>query len=301
MRIIPTIPAILALLMPALVMQASAQDFGPTLTKIKDTATITLGHREASVPFSYLDDNQRPIGFSLALCGLVVDNVKAKLGLGNLNVAYQAVNSSNRIPLVKNGTVDTECGSTANTVGRQKEVGFSVTVYVPQFKWIALKAAGVHSDDDLKEKTVVVTQGTNTAQFLAKLNADRGLGLKILRAKDHAESFLLVESGRAAAFMEDDILLAGLKANAKNPDAFTLLADSYPSDPYALMFRKDDQAFKQLVDDVLIAAMRAGAYDTLYAQWFENPIPPRGINLAYPMSEKLKALIKDPNDKANGQ
>jgi glutamate/aspartate transport system substrate-binding protein len=301
MRCIVKTTIALLLLLAAFSWQASAQDLGPTLAKIKEAATITVGHREASVPLSYLDDSQKPIGFSVALCGLVADKIKTKLGLRELNVAYQSVNSSNRIPLVKNATVDIECGSTANTIARQKEVGFSVSMYVPQFRWLARKDSGLTSSEDLKDKTVVVTQGTNTAQFVAKLNADKGLGMKILHAKDHAESFLLVESERASAFMEDDILLAGLKANAKNPDDFTWLADSYPSDPYALMFRKDDQPFKQLVDETLIEAMQAGVYDALYTRWFESPIPPRGINLAFPMSQKLKALISQPNDKANGQ
>ena len=201
---------------------ASAQSPGPTLQKIKEAGTITIGHRDSSVPFSYLDDSQKPIGFSLELCGLVVAKIKAKLGLADLKMAYQAVNSSNRIPLVKNGTVDIECGSTANTIARQQEVAYSVIFYAPQFKWISLKSAGVKSTDDLKGKTVVVTQGTNTAQFVAKLNTEKGLGMKILQGKDHAESFLLVETGRATAFMEDDILLAGLKANARIARQFRL-------------------------------------------------------------------------------
>src|SRR5256714_15001064 len=166
---------------------SSAEGLGPTLQRIKDAGTITIGHREASVPFSYLDDNQKPIGFSVGLCSLVVAKVKAKLGLSDLKVAYQAVNSSNRIPLVKNGTVDIECGSTANTVTRQNEVSFSVTTFVPQFKWVTRKDSGVKSAADLKGKTVVVTQGTNTAQFVARLNTEKGLGMKILQGKDHAE------------------------------------------------------------------------------------------------------------------
>ena len=202
---------------------ASAQSLSPTLQKIKDAGTITIGHRDSSVPFSYLDNDQKPIGFSLELCDLVVAKIKAKLGQPGLKVAYQAVNSSNRIPLVKNGTVDIECGSTANTIQRQNEVSFSLIFYAPQFKWIALKSAGIKTTDDLKGKAVVVTQGTNTAQFVAKLNTDKALGMKILQGKDHAESFLLVQTGRASAFMEDDILLAGLKATAQAPDEFAFL------------------------------------------------------------------------------
>src|ERR1700719_3924962 len=280
---------------------ASAQSLSPTLQKIKDSGTITIGHRDSSVPFSYLDDSQKPIGFSLELCNLVVAKIKARLGQPDLKVAYQAVNSSNRIPLVKNGTVDIECGSTANTIPRQEEVAYSVIFYAPQFKWISLKSSGLKTTDDLKGKSVVVTQGTNTAQFVAKLNTDKALGMKILQGKDHAESFLLVETGRASAFMEDDILLAGLKANSSSPDNFAFLGDAFPSDPYGVMMSKGDPGIKQIVDDALTEAMKSGLYDKLYTKWFETPIPPKNINLKFPQSEKLKALIKTPSDKANGQ
>ena len=280
---------------------ASAQSLSPTLQKIKDAGTITIGHRDSSVPFSYLDNDQKPIGFSLELCDLVVAKIKAKLGQGGLKVAYQAVNSSNRIPLVKNGTVDIECGSTANTIARQQEVAYSVIFYAPQFKWIALTSSNLKTTDDLKGKAVVVTQGTNTAQFVAKLNAEKSLGMKILQGKDHAESFLLVDTGRASAFMEDDILLAGLKANAASPDNFVFLTDAFPSDPYGVMMSKGDGEFKKLVDDALIEAMKSGLYDKLYTKWFETSIPPKNINLKFPQSEKLRELVKSPSDKANGQ
>src|SRR5579859_6999649 len=280
---------------------SSAQSLSPTLQKIKDAGTVTIGHRDSSVPFSYLDNNQKPIGFSLELCDLVVAKIKAKLGQPGLKVAYQAVNSSNRIPLVKNGTVDIECGSTANTIARQQEVAYSVIFYAPQFKWIALKSSGLKSTDDLKGKTVAVTQGTNTAQFVAKLNTEKALGMKILQGKDHAESFLLVETGRASAFMEDDILLAGLKATSGSPDNFAFLTDAFPSDPYGVMMAKGDGEFKKLVDDALIEAMKSGLYDKLYTKWFEAAIPPKNINLKFPQSDKLKELVKSPSDKANGQ
>jgi glutamate/aspartate transport system substrate-binding protein len=280
---------------------ASAQSLGPTLQKIKESGTITIGNRDSSVPFSYLDGSQKPIGFSVELCNLVVARIKTRLALPDLKVAYQAVNSSNRIPLVKNGTVDIECGSTANTIARQQEVAYSVIFYAPQFKWISLKSSRLKTTDDLKGKTVAVTQGTNTSQFVAKLNADKGLGMKILQGKDHAESFLLVETGRASAFMEDDILLAGLKATAGSPDNFAFLTDAFPSDPYGVMMSKGDPDFKRLVDDALTEAMKSGLYDKLYTKWFESPIPPKSINLNFPQSEKLRELVKAPSDKANGQ
>ncbi|MFF2323969.1 transporter substrate-binding domain-containing protein [Agrobacterium sp. NPDC058088] len=289
------------LLLTCVAQTATAADLGPTLQKIKDTGTITIGHRESSVPLSYLDDSQTPIGFSIDLCTLVVDKLKADLSLPDLKVVYQPVNSSNRIPLVENGTVDIECGSTANTIPRQAQVAFSVTTFAPQFKWIALASARVNTTDDLKGKTVAVTQGTNTSQFVARLNTEKNLGMSILQGKDHAESFLLVQTGRASAFMEDDILLAGLKANAKDPASLTFLSDAFPSDPYGLMISKSDPSFKKLVDDALVAAMQSDTYDKLYTKWFESKIPPKGINLEFPMSDKLKALVKTPSDKANGQ
>jgi glutamate/aspartate transport system substrate-binding protein len=289
---------LLAALCPSI---AAAQNLGATLQKIKSSGTITIGNRDSSIPFSYLDNSQKPIGFSLDLCGLVVAKIKSTLALPDLKVAYQGVNSSNRIPLVKNGTVDIECGSTANTIPRQNEVAFSVTTYAPQFKWIALKTSDLKTTADLKGKSVVVTQGTNTSQFVAKLNTEKELGMKILQGKDHAESFLLVQTGRASAFMEDDILLAGLKATAAAPDDFAFLADAFPSDPYGLVVSKDDPGFKKLVDDALTEAMKSGEYDKLYTKWFGAPIPPKNVNLQFPQSDKLKALIKSPSDKANGQ
>ncbi|OAS24905.1 transporter substrate-binding domain-containing protein [Methylobacterium platani] len=283
----------------ALMVGARADDLTGTLKKVKETDTITLGYRETSVPFSYLDGNQKPIGFSIDLCGQVVEAVKKKLGMPDLKVAYNPVNSATRLPLVANGTVDLECGSTANQLARQKQVAFSVSTFVAQFKWLTRTDSGIAAPDDLKGKTVAVTSGTNTSQFLNKLNQEEGLKLTISQGKDHAESFLLVDTGRASAFMEDDILLAGLKANAKDPSRFKILDKSYSADPYALMFRRDDPAFKALVDDTLVGLMKSGAFAKLYAKWFESPIPPRELNLDFPMSEKLKELIKSPSDKAN--
>lgn len=283
----------------ALVAGANADDLTGTLKKVKDTGTITLGYRETSVPFSYLDGSQKPIGFSIDLCGKVVEAVKAKLGLPDLKVAYNPVNSATRLPLVANGTVDLECGSTANQLARQKQVAFSVSTFVAQFKWLTRTDSGIATPDDLKGKTVAVTAGTNTAQFLNKLNQEDGLKLTISQGKDHAESFLLVDTGRAEAFMEDDILLAGVKANAKDPSRFRILDKSYSADPYALMFRREDPAFKALVDETLIGLMTSGEFAKLYAKWFETPIPPKDLNLNFPMSDKLKELTKSPSDKAN--
>lgn len=291
--------ALAATMTLALMTGANAEDLTGTLRKVKDAGTITLGYRESSVPFSYLDGNQKPVGFSIDLCGKVVEAVKKKLGVPDLKVAYNPVNSAIRLPLVANGTVDLECGSTANQLARQKQVAFSVSTFVAQFKWLTRTDSGIETPDDLKGKTVAVTAGTNTAQFLNKLNQEDGLKLSIAQGKDHAESFLLVDTGRAAAFMEDDILLAGVKANAKDPSRFKILDKAYSADPYALMFRREDPAFKTLVDETLVGLMKSGAFTELYVKWFETPIPPRDLNLNFPMSDQLKELIKSPSDKAN--
>ncbi len=278
---------------------AETQDLGGTLKKARETGVITIGHRDSSIPLSYLDDKLQPVGFSIELCKHVVEAVKAKLALPNLTVKYNPVTSATRLPLVANGTVDIECGSTANMTSRQTQVGFSYTFFVPQFKWITRTNNDVKSADDLRGKTVAVTAGTNTALFVNKLNNEGKLGMTIMQGKDHAESFLLVETGRAGAWMEDDILIAGFRANAKNPADFKLLDNSYPSDPYALMIRKDDEQFKSLVDETLAALMRSGEFEKLYTQWFERPIPPRAINIQLPMSDALKRAVKEPNDKPN--
>jgi glutamate/aspartate transport system substrate-binding protein len=278
---------------------AKAQSLEGTLKKMKETGIITIGHRDSSIPLSYLDDKLQPVGFSLDLCKHVVKAAKAKLGMPDLKVAYNPVTSATRIPLIANGTVDIECGSTANMTTRQRQVGFSYTFFVPQFKWITRTNNDIKTAADLRGKTVAVTAGTNTALFVNKLNNEEKLGMTIMPGKDHAESFLLVETGRASAWMEDDILVAGFRANAKNPGDFKLLDKFYPSDPYALMIRKDDRQFKTLVDETLAKLMSSGEFEKLYAQWFERPIPPKGINIQLPMSDELKRDVKEPNDKPN--
>jgi glutamate/aspartate transport system substrate-binding protein len=278
---------------------AAAQDPEGTLKKVKETGIFTIGYRESSLPLSYLDDKLMPVGFSIELCKHVVDAVKAKSGVPDLNVKYNPVTSATRIPLVATGTVDIECGSTANMTIRQKQVGFSYTFFVPQFKWIVRADTNIKSADDLRGKTVAVTAGTNTTLFVNKMNSEENLGMTITQGKDHAESFLLVETGRASAWMEDDVLLAGFRANAKSPADFRLLDKSYPSDPYALMIRKDDPQFKALVDEALAQLMRSGEFEKLYSQWFERPIPPKGVNMDLPMSDALKQDIQEPNDKPN--
>ncbi|MBR0857422.1 amino acid ABC transporter substrate-binding protein [Bradyrhizobium liaoningense] len=273
----------------------SAAADSPTLDKIKSSGAITIGYREASIPFSYLGPDQKPVGFSLDLCAAIVDRIKEALKLPNVKVNYTPVNSSNRIPLIQSGTVDIECGGTANDKKRQEQVSFSVATFVSQPRWL-VKADGPKTAADLKGKTVVVTQGSNAVGFAQGVNAKEQLGFTIVQAKDHAESFLMLTTGRASAFMEDDILLAGLKAAAPNPNALTFLPEGYAKIYYGLMFTKGDAGFKALVDDVLSKQMASGQFEKTYAKWFNSPIPPKGENLAFPLSETLKDRIAHPSD-----
>lgn len=286
-------------LLPALLAvnasPAAAAD-SPTLDKIKSSGSITIGYREASIPFSYLGPDQKPIGFSLDLCAAIVDRIKEELKLPGLRVNYTPVNSSNRIPLIQSGTVDIECGGTANDKKRQEQVSFSVATFVSQPRWLVKAASGVKTAGDLKGKTVVATQGSNAVGFAQSVNAKAQLGLNIVQAKDHAESFLMLNTGRAVAFMEDDILLAGLKAAAPNPDALLFLSEGYAKIYYGLMFTKGDAGFKRLVDDVLSKQMASGQFEKTYAKWFTRPIPPKGENLAFPLTDELMERIAHPSD-----
>jgi glutamate/aspartate transport system substrate-binding protein len=293
----PRLPSFLAVLSALGVAHATAaMANSPTLSKIKSSGAITLGYREASIPFSYLGADQKPVGFSLDLCGAIVDRIKTTLKLPGLKVNLTPVNSSNRIPLIQNGTVDIECGGTANDKKRQEQVSFSVATFVSQPRWLVKADSALKSAADLKGKTVVVTQGSNAVGFAQAVNTQRGLGLNIVQAKDHAESFLMLTTGRATAFMEDDILLAGLKAAASNPNALAFLPEGYARIYYGLMFTKGDAEFKALVDDVLSKQMASGEFAKTYAKWFTSPIPPKDQNLAFPLSETLKERIAHPSD-----
>jgi glutamate/aspartate transport system substrate-binding protein len=268
-----------------------------TLQKIKDTGAITLGFRESSVPFSFLDAQQRPVGISMDLCQAVVAKIRQELKMPKLEVKQVAVNSSNRIPLVANGTVDIECGGTANNAARQKEAAFSVATFVSQPMWLVRTDSGVKKEADLDGKSIVVTQGSNAVNFARKAMRDDKIDMTVLTAKDHAESMLMLETGRAVAWLEDDILVAGEKANARNPAAFALVAGNFDNIYYGLMMHKDDPKFKALVDGVIGAMMKSGEFATLYKKWFESPIPPKNMNLNFPMTQKLKERIKAPSDK----
>ena len=290
------VPALAILGMAVLARAAMAAS--PTLEKIRSSGTITLGYREASIPFSYLGADQKPVGLSLDLCAAVVQRVSAALNLPNLKTATVAVNASNRIPLIQNGTVDIECGSTTTTVERQRQVAFSVATFVSQPRWLTLNASGITDATDLRGRSVVITQGSLNMLLAQKLNAEDKLDLTILQARDHAESLLMLRTGRAVAWYEDDVLLAGARATAPDPTSLALLpASSGGTDYfYGLMLPHEDPDFKAVVDEAVKAQMASGAFAKLYDRWFLGPIPPNGQNLDLPMSQALQRRVKDPSD-----
>ncbi|ABB07356.1 glutamate/aspartate ABC transporter substrate-binding protein [Burkholderia sp. Ac-20384] len=276
---------------------AHAQETG-TLKKIKDTGVIALGHRESSIPFSYYDQNQQVVGYSREFQLKVVDAVKKKLNLPNLQVKNIPVTSQNRIPLVQNGTVDIECGSTTNNAERQQQAAFSDTIFVIGTRLMTKKDSGVKDFADLKGKTVVTTAGTTSERLLRKMNNDKQLGMNIISAKDHGDSFNTLESGRAVAFMMDDALLAGERAKAKQPGEWVIVGTPQSEEAYGCMMRKGDADFKKVVDDAISQVEKSGEAAKIYAKWFENPIPPKGLNLNFPLSDSMKKLYANPNDKA---
>ena len=273
-----------------------AQDLTGTLKKIKDSGTITIGHRETSVPFSYLDDKQQPIGYSMDICAAIVEEVKKELNLPTLNVKYNPVTSQTRIPLMTNGTIDIECGSTTNNLTRQKQVSFAPTTFITGTKLLVKKSARIKSYKDLKNKTVVVTQGTTNERIIKALSDKEKLGIRFLNAKDHAESFLTVESGRAVAFSMDDILLYGLIAKAKNPKDYEVVGDFLSYDPYGMMFRTNDDAFGVVVRRAVARffgepGVCNGPIRTVYKKWFIDKLP-SGEVMNVPMSPLLEAVCR---------
>ena len=280
----------------ALAAVATGAQAADTLAKIAASGKITLAYRESSVPFSYLDGG-KPIGFSVELSNAVVEAVKKKLNKPNLEVAMMAVTSQNRIPLLSNGTIDLECGSTTNNSARAKDVSFAVNHFYTGTRLLVKKSSNIKDYADLAKKTVTSTTGTTNALVMRKYNAEKNLDMDIVLAKDHADAFLLVESGRAVAFAMDDILLYGLMANAKNPAEFEVVGEALQVEPYACMLAKDDAAFKKLVDDTFIGLMKSGEFEKMYTKWFLQPIPPKNVPLNLPMSPQLRDNIKSPNDK----
>ncbi|WP_310493831.1 glutamate/aspartate ABC transporter substrate-binding protein [Dechloromonas sp.] len=289
--------ALATALTAAAALPAQAQE-SATLKKIKETGSITLGHRESSIPFSYYDDKQQVIGYSHELMLKVVDGIKSELKLAKVDTRLMPVTSANRITLIQNGTVDIECGSTTNNLERQKQVGFSTTIFVIGTKLLTKKDSGIKDFADLAGKNVVTTAGTTSERLIRKMNEDKKLGMNIISAKDHGEAFLTLETGRAVAFMMDDALLYGEMAKARKPGDWIVTGTAQSKEAYGCMVRKDDPAFKKVVDTALTKALTSGDAEKIYAKWFMNPIPPKGLNLNMPLSEEMKAAFKAPNDKA---
>jgi glutamate/aspartate transport system substrate-binding protein len=279
---------------------APAPQVTDTLKKIKETGVIKIGHRDASIPFSYLDDKQKPIGYGVDICLKIVDAVKAELKMPDLKVEFVPVTSQTRIPILTGGNIDLECGSTTNSIERQKQVAYAPTYFMTGTKLIVKKSSGIKGYDDLKGKTVVYTQGTTNERAMKAYNDEKKLGINFIPAKDHAESFLAVQTDRAVAFPMDDILLYSLRASAKNPADYEIIGEFLSDDPYGIMLRKDDPAFKKLVDEAVTGLYKSGEINKIYTQWFESTIPPKGINLGFPMSDALKELVKNPSDQGVG-
>jgi len=276
---------------------AAIADDGETLRKIKDTGVISLGYRESSIPFSYTNGKD-VMGYSHEILLQIVDKVKTQLQMPNLQVKLVPITSQNRITLVQNGTIDIECGTTTNNLERQKQVAFSNSLFVYGLRMLTKKESGVKDFPDLKDRNVVTTAGTTDERLLVKMNGEKGMNMNLISAKDHGQSFLILETGRAVAFVMDEPLLYGELTKAKNHGDWTVVGTPLQTENYACMFRKDDPSFKKLADGVIAGLMTSGRAEQLYKKWFQSPIPPRGINLNYPLSAEMKDLYAQPNDKA---
>ena len=269
-----------------------------TLKKIADSGSITLGYRDASVPFSYVGDNSgKPMGYSVELANKIVERIQQQVGGKPLKIKYNLVTSQTRIPLVQNGTVDLECGSTTNNAQRQKDVAFAITTYVEEVRIATRANSGVNGIKDLNGKTVSTTTGTTSVQTLRKNERANGIDFKEIMGKDHADSFLLLESGRADAFVMDGSILAANISKSKNPADFKIVGEVLSVEPIACMIRKDDPAFKKAVDDSIKRQIADGSLAKLYDRWFMQPIPPTNTKIGLPMSDATKAAWANPNDR----
>lgn len=278
-------------------LTATGAQAADTLAKVAEANKITLAYRESSVPFSYLEAPGKPIGFAVDIANAVVAAVKKQTGKPNLEVGWMAVTSQNRIPLLSNGTIDLECGSTTNNTARGKEVDFAINHFYTGTRLLVKKSSGIKNWADLKGKKVAITTGTTNMLVVRKYNEEKKLDLDVIGTKDHADALLLVETDRASAFPMDDILLFGLKANAKDPAALDVVGDALQVEPYACMLRKDDPKFKALVDGVITGMMKSGEFEKLYNKWFMGPIPPKNQAIGLPMNQELKDNIQTPSDK----
>jgi len=276
---------------------ASAQD-GGTLQKIKDSGFIQIGGRDSQIPFSYkLGSDSASIGFTNDICLKIVDAVKAKLGLAKLDVRYTMLNSANRIPLLQNGTVDLDCATTTNTTQRQQQVDFAPSHFVTNITAAVRKDSGINTFADLNGKNVATVTGSTSIQLLRGVRKNGAIEVHEIAGKDTSDGFLLLSSGRADAYVLDDVQLAGMIASAPNPGDYKILKESLRQEPYGIMLRKDDPQFKALVDETVTGLMKSGAIEQLYSKWFMSPIPPRNANLNFPMTDAVREIYKNPNNK----
>jgi glutamate/aspartate transport system substrate-binding protein len=276
---------------------ANAQDLTGTLKKIKDSGTIVLGTRESSGALAYTLGDGKYVGFHTEMGEHIAKDVQAQLKMAKLDIKYQPVTSQNRIPLVQNGTVDLECGSTTNNAARQKDVAFAMTTYVEEGRIVVKANSPIKGIADLNGKTVATTTGTTSVQTLRKNKRAANMDFKEVFGKDHADSFLLLESGRADAFVMDGQILAGLVSKAKAPADFKILAETLSVEPIACMIRKDDPAFKTAVDNSIKAMVKSGELAKMYDKWFMQPIPPANTKVGLPLSDATKQAWANPNDK----
>lgn len=275
---------------------ANAED-GRTVKKLRETNSITLASRETAIPINYLGDDQKPVGYGIDICLYVVDYLKKKLDLPNLKVQYNPVNSTNRMPLLQNGTTDIQCAADGNLEERWQQVSFSNTYFLSGTKYLAKKSSNLHTIADLKGKSVVSTAGTLNLKLLYEFNEKLKLDMKVLSVVDHQEGFAMVESGRADAFALDDVLLASLIASSRDPSAYVLSKEDFgPPLPYGPMIRKDDPQFKQLVDAATAELYKSPQMRSLYDKWFIKPIQPKGAVMNLPMSDALKKALAKPSD-----
>jgi len=274
---------VLVLLLAVIATGAQAQELTGTLKKIKESNTIALGTRDTSLPFSYLDDKQQPIGYSIDLCNRIVEAIKTELNLPNLQVRHIPVISQTRVPLVSNGTIDLECGSTTNTLTRQKQVEFSHVTFIGGTRLLVKTSSGIKEVEDLKGKTVSVSQGTTNERIIKSISEQKQLGIKVLNVKDHGEGFISLETGRVQANVSDDIQLLALAANAKRPQDFAVVGRQLSYEPFGLMFRRGDADFKLMVNKTLSGLFRSGEIEKIYNKWFTP--------LGAPMSDMLRTAF----------
>ncbi|MFM0191453.1 glutamate/aspartate ABC transporter substrate-binding protein [Paraburkholderia strydomiana] len=277
--------------------RAAEPELAGTLLKISKEHVVTIGYRDASVPFSYYDADQKPIGYSIDVANLIIERIKMVVKSPDLKVRTIPITSQNRISLLQNGTIDFECTSTTNNVERAQQVSFSNSFFVIGTRLLVNRKSGIKDFDDLKEKTVVVGAGTTSEKILRKMNVEKSMSMDVISAKDHTESFLMLSTGRAKAMMMDDALLAGERAKARNPSDYEIVGTPRTYEAYGCMLRKNDAPMKAVMDAAIIEAQKSGVAAKMYQRWFQQPIPPKRINLDFPLSPRMQALFANPGDK----